>query len=109
MQHGQQILQGINSGLELSFITLRRISFLPSNLFPCFLRMFSNVNSPLTTEDHIQDRYCKHFLGTDSTAAAVEAYDDSLVAQEWSVPRREESASRPEDHPNTGIEQAQSH
>jgi hypothetical protein len=108
MQHGILGTQGRNSGLELSLIISRRLSFLPSNLFSRFLRIFSNVVSPLTTEIHIQDRYCKRFLGIDNTAAAVKAYDDRRVAQEWSVLRGESRASRPENHPNTGIEPAQS-
>ena len=100
-------MKGRNSELELLWIISSRTSFLPSKFLPSFLEMVPNDDSPSTTEAHIQARYCRRFLGIKNTAEAVQKYDDRRVAQEWSVPRREERPSRPTNRPNPAMQSAQ--
>jgi hypothetical protein len=69
--------------------------------------MTYNVDSPSITEAHIQARYCRSFLGIENTAEAVKEYDDELLAQEWSMPRRDERPSRPTNRPNPAMQSAQ--
>jgi hypothetical protein len=69
--------------------------------------MAPNLCSPSTTEDDIQDRYCRCWLGIVNSDATVEAYDDKRVQQEWSILPRESKTSRPPHQPNPTMEPAQ--